>query len=238
MITSLTGKYKQLSTLLPAFSCSSVCQLANLSDKTWVLGQRPLRQPEFLRTQIRTKQFFDQLREIPAPLSPADRHGRKRTITTQNVAYVDIITTSNAVNVPMAKVLKDNFQQLYEIADSQEGFFTAKQAASVEYSTRMQTYPVRTGDCHWSFSGADRLVQMDGKRRLYPASWQDVFAELVNDTKIDLTLDAAFAVVANYYASLMPPGWHRFCKALSVCCSTYPAGYKQQTSLPAVTFSR
>jgi hypothetical protein len=43
----------------------------------------------------------------------------------------------------MAKVLKDSFQQLYEIADSQGGFFTAKQAASVGYSTRMQTYHVQ-----------------------------------------------------------------------------------------------
>lgn len=61
----------------------------------------------------------------------------------------------------MAKVLKDNFQQLYEIADSQGGFFTAKQAASVGYSTRMQTYNVQTGDWEREWRGIYRL-------RFYP----------------------------------------------------------------------
>lgn len=39
-----------------------------------------------------------------------------------------------------------------------------------------------------------------------PASWQNLFAELVSGTKIELTLDAAFAAVASYYASLMQGG--------------------------------
>lgn len=61
----------------------------------------------------------------------------------------------------MAKVLKDSFQQLYEIADSQGGYFTAKQAASVGYSTRMQTYHVQTGDWEREWRGIYRL-------RFYP----------------------------------------------------------------------
>jgi predicted transcriptional regulator of viral defense system len=61
----------------------------------------------------------------------------------------------------MAKALKDSFQQLYEIADSQGGFFTAKQAAAVGYSTRMQTYHVKTGDWEREWRGIYRL-------RFYP----------------------------------------------------------------------
>jgi len=57
----------------------------------------------------------------------------------------------------MAKALKDNFQQLYEIADSQGGFFTAKQAASVGYSTRMQTYNAQAGDWEREWRGIYRL---------------------------------------------------------------------------------
>lgn len=60
----------------------------------------------------------------------------------------------------MAK-LKDNFHQLYEIADSQGGFFTAKQAASVGYSTRMQTYHLQAGDWEREWRGIYRL-------RFYP----------------------------------------------------------------------
>jgi len=37
-----------------------------------------------------------------------------------------------------------------------------------------------------------------------PESWQTVFAELVSDTKIELSLDSAFDLVASYYAALMP----------------------------------
>lgn len=61
----------------------------------------------------------------------------------------------------MAKVLKDSFQQLYEIADSQGGYFTAKQAASAGYSTRMQTYHVQAGDWEREWRGIYRL-------RFYP----------------------------------------------------------------------
>jgi len=59
------------------------------------------------------------------------------------------------------KALKDNFQQLYEIADSQAGYFTAKQAAAVGYSTRMQTYHVKAGDWEREWRGIYRL-------RFYP----------------------------------------------------------------------
>lgn len=61
----------------------------------------------------------------------------------------------------MAKTLKDNFQQLYEIADSQDGYFTAKQATVVGYSTRMQTYNVQSGDWQREWRGIYRL-------RFYP----------------------------------------------------------------------
>lgn len=61
----------------------------------------------------------------------------------------------------MAKRLKDSFQQLYEIADSQDGYFTAKQAAAVGYSTRMQTYHVQAGDWEREWRGIYRL-------RFYP----------------------------------------------------------------------
>ena len=61
----------------------------------------------------------------------------------------------------MAKILKDSTQQLYEIADSQGGYFTAKQAASVGYSTRMQTYHVASGDWQREWRGIYRL-------RFYP----------------------------------------------------------------------
>ncbi|CAN5714847.1 hypothetical protein BH10CYA1_BH10CYA1_64200 [soil metagenome] len=57
----------------------------------------------------------------------------------------------------MVKALKDNFQQLYEIADSQGGYFTAKQASDVGYSTRMQTYKVQTGDWEREWRGVYRL---------------------------------------------------------------------------------
>jgi predicted transcriptional regulator of viral defense system len=57
----------------------------------------------------------------------------------------------------MVRALKDNFQQLYEIADSQGGYFTAKQAAIVGYSTRMQTYHVQTGDWEREWRGIYRL---------------------------------------------------------------------------------
>ena len=57
----------------------------------------------------------------------------------------------------MAKILKDSFQQLYEIADSQGGFFTAKQAAAIGYSTRMQTYNVQAGEWEREWRGIYRL---------------------------------------------------------------------------------
>jgi predicted transcriptional regulator of viral defense system len=56
---------------------------------------------------------------------------------------------------------KDRFQQLYDIADSQCGMFTAKQAASVGYSTRLQTYHVQTEDWQREWRGIYRL-------RFYP----------------------------------------------------------------------
>lgn len=53
--------------------------------------------------------------------------------------------------------LKDIFDQLFEIADSQSGYFTAKQAAQLGYSTRMQTYHVQSGDWIREWRGIYRL---------------------------------------------------------------------------------
>ncbi|MBX9724276.1 MAG: type IV toxin-antitoxin system AbiEi family antitoxin domain-containing protein [Candidatus Obscuribacterales bacterium] len=61
---------------------------------------------------------------------------------------------------------KPSFEQLYELADSQDGFFTAKQAASLGYSTRMQTYHVQTGDWEREWRGIYRL-------RFYPKKRMD-----------------------------------------------------------------
>jgi hypothetical protein len=38
------------------------------------------------------------------------------------------------------------FKNLYPVAESQEGYFTAKQALAAGYSNRMQTYHVQNGD--------------------------------------------------------------------------------------------
>lgn len=57
----------------------------------------------------------------------------------------------------MPKVLKDSFDQLYEVADSQAGYFTARQALDAGYSDRMQTYHVQTGDWLREWRGIYRL---------------------------------------------------------------------------------
>jgi len=57
----------------------------------------------------------------------------------------------------MVKTLRDNFHQLFEIADSQGGYFTAKQATEAGFSTRMQTYHVQTGDWEREWRGVYRL---------------------------------------------------------------------------------
>lgn len=59
--------------------------------------------------------------------------------------------------------MKERFQQLYAIADSQCGMFTAKQAASVGYSTRVQSYHVQTADWLREWRGIYRL-------RFYPCA--------------------------------------------------------------------
>jgi predicted transcriptional regulator of viral defense system len=61
----------------------------------------------------------------------------------------------------MPKILRDNFQQLFETADAQGGFFTAKQATAVGFSTRMQTYKVQSGEWEREWRGIYRL-------RFYP----------------------------------------------------------------------
>jgi predicted transcriptional regulator of viral defense system len=67
----------------------------------------------------------------------------------------------NVANVPMAKTLKDSFQKLYEVADTQGGYFTAKQATDAGFSTRMQAYHAQSGDWEREWRGIYRL-------RFYP----------------------------------------------------------------------
>jgi len=57
----------------------------------------------------------------------------------------------------MPKVLKDSFDELYELADGQAGYFTAKQALAAGYSDRMQTYHVQAGDWIREWRGIYRL---------------------------------------------------------------------------------
>lgn len=57
----------------------------------------------------------------------------------------------------MPRILKQSFDELYEIADSQAGYFTAKQALAAGYSDRMQTYHVQTGDWIREWRGIYRL---------------------------------------------------------------------------------
>ena len=57
----------------------------------------------------------------------------------------------------MPKILKQSFDELYDIAESQAGYFTAKQALAAGYSDRMQTYHVQTGDWIREWRGIYRL---------------------------------------------------------------------------------
>lgn len=50
-----------------------------------------------------------------------------------------------------------SFPQLHEIADSQGGYFTARQALGAGYSDRMQTYHVKTGDWIREWRGIYKL---------------------------------------------------------------------------------
>lgn len=49
------------------------------------------------------------------------------------------------------------FKSLYPIAESQEGYFTAKQALAAGYSNRLQTYHVKNGDWIKEARGIFRL---------------------------------------------------------------------------------
>ena len=57
----------------------------------------------------------------------------------------------------MPKILADSFNQLYEIADTQGGYFTARQALIAGYSDRMQTYHVTKGDWTREWRGIYKL---------------------------------------------------------------------------------
>jgi hypothetical protein len=53
---------------------------------------------------------------------------------------------------------KEYAKQLYAIAESQDGYFTAKQALAAGYSDRMQTYHVQNGDWVRESRGIFRLA--------------------------------------------------------------------------------
>lgn len=57
----------------------------------------------------------------------------------------------------MPKVLRESSDQLYDVAESQSGYFTARQALAAGYSDRMQTYHVQTGDWVREWRGICRL---------------------------------------------------------------------------------
>ena len=61
----------------------------------------------------------------------------------------------------MPKTLKESAKHLFEVADAQSGYFTARQALEAGYSDRMQTYHVQAGDWEREARGIYRL-------RLYP----------------------------------------------------------------------
>ncbi|MGH9553109.1 MAG: type IV toxin-antitoxin system AbiEi family antitoxin domain-containing protein [Terriglobales bacterium] len=58
----------------------------------------------------------------------------------------------------MMPLCKDYAKQVYEIAESQDGYFTAKQALASGYSDRMQTYHVKNGDWIRESRGIFRLA--------------------------------------------------------------------------------
>lgn len=57
----------------------------------------------------------------------------------------------------MPRILKDSFDQLYDTAEGQRGYFTARQALEAGYSDRMQTYHVRRGSWERQWRGIYRL---------------------------------------------------------------------------------
>jgi len=61
----------------------------------------------------------------------------------------------------MVKTLRDSFETLFDVADSQGGYFTARQATDAGFSTRMQTYNVQVGNWERELRGIYRL-------RFYP----------------------------------------------------------------------
>lgn len=61
---------------------------------------------------------------------------------------------------------KEFYRQLYEIAESQDGFFTARQALLAGYSDRMQVYHIQNGDWTKEARGIYRL-------NCYPPSYND-----------------------------------------------------------------
>jgi hypothetical protein len=58
----------------------------------------------------------------------------------------------------MMPLSKDYAKQLYNIAEGQDGYFTAKQALASGYSDRMQTYHVQNGDWIRETRGIFRLA--------------------------------------------------------------------------------
>lgn len=59
----------------------------------------------------------------------------------------------------MAGLDKNKLANLYEIAETQDGYFTAKQALEAGYSQRMQSYHVSNGDWEREQRGIFRLKQ-------------------------------------------------------------------------------
>jgi len=65
----------------------------------------------------------------------------------------------NAIRQPS----KEKSRQLFEVADSQRGYFTARQAIETGFSSRMQTYHVQNGDWEREWRGVYRLANYPGE---------------------------------------------------------------------------
>src|SRR5690349_16855451 len=61
--------------------------------------------------------------------------------------------------VHMAKSRKNALRKLHEIAETQQGFFTTKQAVSAGFSARSHLYHVKVGDWIREYRGIYRLAQ-------------------------------------------------------------------------------
>jgi predicted transcriptional regulator of viral defense system len=71
----------------------------------------------------------------------------------------------------MAKSHKEAFRKLYEVADSQQGFFTTKQALAAGYAENTHPYHVQAGNWVREYRGIYRLAQFPQQERSDLVLW-------------------------------------------------------------------